>query len=83
MQEKEVSVRSVVAGVLWIVGSGLVLASIFTREGLGHVGLAFIAAGVVFHLHGLFNRLQSDLKNAFDLGRDYEREVSDRVRSLH
>lgn len=70
-----------VAATLWVIGSAMVVVSVFIEPGLGHVGLALVAGGMVLHIRGFFLQFYSELKNAFELGREYERGAEN-VRSL-
>lgn len=73
VQDREVAVRAVVALAMWIVGVGLVVANIFVKPSIGELGLTSVAGAVVMNVRGYFCRFHEQVRNGFELGRDYER----------
>ena len=72
-EEREVAVRTVVAVALWGIGIGFVLVQIFTPFRVGQVGLVCVGGAMVLNVRGYFSRLDGQMRDAFQLGRDFER----------
>lgn len=82
MQDKEVSIRSVIAVMLWVGGTVLVaLDLLLTRYRIGHFGLVCVGGAMTLQVRGYFCRLHRRMSEVFTMGRDYERGEG-RVRSL-
>jgi hypothetical protein len=64
-----------VASILcWITGTALVIVGIITnRNGIPGLGIIFVAAGSVMNVRSFFAQHGECLRNAFEMGRDYER----------
>jgi len=70
MYQKQVSVETVVACTLWVIGGALIVTGILTRiTGFGAAAVALIIAGCMVDLHGMFARFERREVKAFDLGR--------------
>jgi hypothetical protein len=87
MQEKEVSLRCVIATALWAAGIALVIIDMTDPPTWqpGQAGLACIGGAMVLNIRGYFIGLHRRMKDMFQMGREYEREYPDehaRVRSL-
>ena len=79
MQEQQVRLTTIVVAVLWALGLGLNVLGIIT-EWYGVPGLGVLAglAAAVLQIRGFLDSHARNVRNAFELGRDYE----DGVRSL-
>lgn len=71
------------AGVLWVVGAGLMIAGAFDLRFMGW-GIWVTAVAAVLTIRRMLCTQDQKARNAFELGRDYERADADgSVRSLH
>lgn len=82
MGEREIAVRSVVAGSLWLAGIVLVAIGALTPHEVGQCGLLCTGAAMVITVRGYFARFEEREREAFQLGRDYEHGQT-RLRSLN
>lgn len=74
VEEKAVSLRSVVAAALWVAGIVLVLVDAATEHiSVGQIGLTGVAGGMVLTMRGCFSSFYRHEHDVFELGRDYER----------
>jgi hypothetical protein len=70
MQDRNVSLTTVCAAVLWALALVLIFLELFTRIETGDLGVvASVGAGVLF-VRGFFAELAEREQNAFELGRD-------------
>lgn len=81
MQDQEISLRAAIAAALWLAGTFLVLADIFTKYEVGQLGLVTVGAAMVLNVRSFFCHMHRQMQDAFELGRDYERGES-AVRSI-
>lgn len=82
MQEQQIRVTTAIAGLLWAAGLGLVAAGITTnRNGVPALGVLVGMAAMLMQIRGYLADHDACLRQSFDLGRDYERGVSE-VRSV-
>jgi hypothetical protein len=72
---------SVFATALWVGGSVMVLLNAVIGIEVGQVGLACIGGAMVLNVRGFFCRMHSEMRDAFQMGRDYERGQA-RVRAI-
>lgn len=74
MRDWEVRVAAVISGVLWVTGAALVVAGVLTKVyGVPAVGLFTAGVAAVLNIRGFVLRMEERIRDAFDLGRDYER----------
>lgn len=75
MQDRQVSSTVVLAWLGWALGATFIVADFFVRsDDLGHLGIAVVGAGAVFHVRGMLCQHGIALREAFDLGRETGRE---------
>lgn len=72
MDSRSISIRCLVAVVMWILGSAIVVLDAFNVANVGDLGIVFAMAGATLHVRGFFTALARREQNAFVLGRDYE-----------
>lgn len=80
MNDRPLSIHHVIAGALWVLALGLVVAGLATKiVGIGQLGLLFGAAAAVAQVRGYIcqatTRVLVREQNAFELGRDYGPDV--------
>lgn len=80
MSERRVSVIVVASVVLWIISCGLMIGGLWDLRFMGW-GLWLSAIGATVTIRQMLVQSEAKMRNAFELGRDYEREGSS-VRSL-
>lgn len=79
MNDRNVSLRAVLAVTLWLLGVACILIQLTAPIAVGHLGLLLAMGGATLHVRGFFCHLIEQERNAFELGRDHERGL----RSLH
>lgn len=72
MHRTYVAVDRVVASALWLGATALVLVDVLTPINTGDIGLLAGMGASVVCVRGYVLRVESELRNAFELGRDYE-----------
>lgn len=75
MHDKNVSLRSVIAYSLWLVGITLVVLDVFGLTGTGDLGVVIVGVGALLQIRGYFLEQAERDRNAFELGRDHERHL--------
>ena len=83
---KTINVTKVLAGTFGTIGLVLVLLNFFDgpTDEVGILGLTCVCTGAVLRIRSWFVQVCRRETNAFQLGRDYERQQShDNVRSLN
>lgn len=74
MRDWEVQVTAVISGVLWLAGAATIVAGVLTKAyGVPAVGLFSAGVAAVLNIRGLVLGMEQRIRNAFELGRDYER----------
>lgn len=73
MEEWEVSVEAILAGLLWSLGIALVVLNFWVAADLGDLGLLLAGIGAVLTLRRSHLGMFEMQRKAFELGRDYER----------
>lgn len=82
MFDQSVTILTALAFVLWITGGALVLTGqLGASPHLGQVGLLAAGLGGVINIRGFIDNLTERERNAFEVGRQYERPGGG-VRSL-
>lgn len=79
MNDREVSLRSVIAYSLWLIGATLATLEMFGQWNAGELGVVAAAIGATLNVRGFFIDLHRRERRAFDFGREYEQT---RVRRL-
>lgn len=81
--DRQVAVTSVVSGVLWTVGSFVVVAGVLTElYGIPAIGLLMAGGGGVLNMRSFVMRCEARMRDAFEAGRDYQRNQGQQVRSV-
>lgn len=80
MSDRAVSVTAVASMALWVVSAGLMVAGFWDLHFMG-CGLWLSAAAATCTIRKMLCEGEARARNAFELGRDYEREDAS-VRSL-
>lgn len=75
MIDMEISLNSLAATLLWILGLGLLTLAFITDLELSSFGLFCAVAGGVLNVRGSVHRLSMREKNAYDLGRESVRAI--------
>ena len=70
MQDKHVSLNSLVAGVLWAMAPVLVLVDLFSDVESGELGVLLGLGATTLSVRGYFVALADRERNAFMIGRD-------------
>lgn len=75
MHDRQVSSTIVLAWLGWALGVALIAADFFVpSDDLGHLGIAAVCAGCVFHVRAMLCQHCMTTKQAFDLGVETQRE---------
>lgn len=83
MRDREVQLAAVISGVLWVAGAATVIAGVFTKTyGLPAVGLFSAGVAAVLNIRSFVLRMEERVRDAFELGRDYERGRPPTMRSV-
>lgn len=87
MNDREVAVTSVAAGVAWIVGLALIAVGIVGEDAWAGLGLWVTGVGGVLSIRAVVQRVVHARQEVFDMGRAYERGLASRtngrIHSLH
>lgn len=73
MQDKDVSISWALAIALWTIGTMLVLWDLLAPVPVGNLGVVIVTAATVLNIRAYFGDMHEYMRNAFELGRDYER----------
>lgn len=73
MHDRTISATTTIAYACWFTGTLLVFLSFFGPLQLAAVGLLIAGAGGVMQIRGFLCALERRERNAFALGKDYER----------
>jgi hypothetical protein len=82
MNDRNLSATVVAATVLWILGGSLAVVEAVSGLQVGALGIVAVAGGATLNVRGYFCGLEARERNAFVLGRDYEREQERGMRSV-
>jgi hypothetical protein len=81
MHDREVSATVVASSALWVVSAGLMIAGFWDLRFMGW-GLWGAAIAATCTIRKMICQSDARSRNAFDLGRDYDRSAEASVRSL-
>ena len=83
---RQVSVTTVISGVLWVAGAVIVVFGVVMKiYGVPAVGLLLAGIGGVMNIKASVARCESGMRHAFECGREHERGMMndrDSIRSL-
>lgn len=74
LKDRDISATSVLAGALWTIGALVIVIDFWVDPKLVGIGLWLTGAGMVFSIRRMFCQQCSRERNAFELGRDVERD---------
>lgn len=73
MNDLTISAWTVLAGLLWLIGSTLTVLSWLTEIDGGDLGVVLAMGGATLTVRGYISRLCDQERHAFALGREHER----------
>lgn len=73
MSDKAISINTVVAAVMWVLAVALVSIDVFSAENTGDLGIVMSAGAATVTVRGFFCQQFERERNAFGIGRDYEK----------